>query len=141
MEASTAVMSAQTYTGFQQRKQSVDINHVPHHQREMHSRLLNWAMWVKPGQSASICPMFKTTFKSNSFQWHAPEYRPTCDVIDAQYMEKQVCKLPKKERDALVWWYVYKTGALKARKFFGETLEGLNGLVVNGRQMLINREE
>lgn len=118
----------------------VDVGHIPHHQRDMHDRLVNWAMWAKPGQSASICPMFKTTFKSNSFQWHQPEFRPTCDTLDAVVIEKAICKLPKANRDALVWWYIYRCGALKARKAFGVTEAGLNDLVVNGRQMMMDRE-
>ena len=118
---------------------SLDIGRVPHHQTDIHKRLQNWAAWVTPGNNLSICPMFKATFKSNSWQWHAPEYRETCDTNDAWKMEKEVCKLPKPNRDALVWWYVYRTGALKARKFLGVTLQGLDDLVVNGRQMLMNR--
>lgn len=120
-------------------KEKVDIGRVPHHQREVHEDLKNWAMWAKPGQSASICPMFKAMgYKSNSRQWHPVEYRPTCDIIAAQFMEKAICKLPKQNRDALIWWYIYPSGALKARKFFGVTEFGLDKLVVDARQMIMN---
>lgn len=118
-------------------KEKIDIGRVPAHQHFMHERLVNWAMWAKPGQSVSICPMFKQA-KSNSFQWHPPEYRPTCDTLDAQYMEKAICKLPDDNRKALVWWYIYRTGELAFRKKLGVTLERLDILVINGRQHLMN---
>lgn len=121
-------------------KVKVDVGHIPHHQGEMHDELLNWAMWAKPGTSASICPMFRAMgYMSNSRQWHQPDFRPTCDILAAQAMEKLICKLPKVNRDALVWFYIHRFGALKARKLFAVTEEGLNSLVVNARQMLMNR--
>ncbi len=118
-------------------KEKIDIARVPDHQKDMHDRLVNWALWAKPGQSVSICPMFRQA-KSNAFQWHPPEYRPTCDTLDAQYMEKAICKLPADNRKALVWWYIFRTGELAFRKKLGVTLDRLDALVVNGRQHLMN---
>lgn len=118
-------------------KKKIDIARVPAHQHSMHERLNNWAMWAKPGQSVSICPMFRQA-KSNAFQWHPPEYRPTCDTIDAQFVEKAVCKLPSEMRKAIVWWYIFRTGELAFRKKLGVTLERLDTLVINARQSLMN---
>lgn len=115
----------------------IDIGRVPEHQKHIHERLVNWAMYVKPGQSANISPMFRQC-KSNAFQWHPPEYRPTCDTQDGHLVEKAVCKLPKQNRDAIVWWYVYRFGELKARKMLGTTQAGLDRLVIDGRSMLAN---
>jgi hypothetical protein len=117
----------------------IDIGAVPHHQREMHKRLENWKRWAKPGAACAISPMFRTTFTSNSRQWHAPEHRETCDNADATMIEKAICKLPKDHREAICWWYLYPNiTATKARKYFGQTVVGLDKLVVDSRQMLLN---
>jgi len=122
-------------------KVAIDIGHIPHYQRDMHDRLINWAMWAKPGKTASICPMFMALgFKSNTRQWHPVEFRPTCDIFDAADMEKMICKLPKENRDALIWFYIYSgVSATKARKALGSTLEALNDRIIDARQMLMNR--
>jgi hypothetical protein len=117
----------------------IDLNAVPHHQRDMHSRLLNWAMWAKPGTSGKIHPMWAQS-KSNAWQWHPREFRPTCDTLDAHVMEKEICKLPKDFRDALIWFYIFSNVSVtKARKALAATIEGLNSRVIDGRQMLLNR--
>ena len=115
-----------------------DIGRVPHHQHAIHDRLVNWAMYVKPGQSVNVSPMFRQC-KSNAFQWHAPEYRPTCDTQDGHKVEKAICKLPAMNKDALVWYYLYRFGVLKARKLFGLTEAALDKLVIDSRTMLANR--
>ena len=121
-------------------KMKTPLDIVPLHQEEIHIKLMNWAMWVKPGQSASVCPMFQALgYKSNARQWHQPEYRETCRPLEAQAMEKLVCQLPESNRKAIVWWYVYCSGALKMQRRLGVNAEGLNSLVVNARTMLVNR--
>lgn len=118
----------------------IDLNSIPHHQREIHERLVNWAMWAKPGQGGKIHPMWAQS-KSNAWQWHPREFRPTCDTLDAHEMEKAICKLPKEFKDALIWFYIYgNVSVTKARKALGATIEVLNSRVICGRQCLMNRD-
>jgi hypothetical protein len=54
-------------------------------------------------------------------------------------VEKAICKLPKEHREALCWWYLYpQITVTKARKYFGQTVAGLDKLVTDARQMLLN---
>ena len=77
--------------------------------------------------------------RSNAWQWHVPEHRPTCDILKAQRTEKAVSKLPEKHRYAVRWCYVHRGHPAKAAKKAGVTIDGLYKLVRDGRQMLINR--
>lgn len=81
--------------------------------------------------------MFKQA-KSNAWQWHPPTIRETIDVMDAQYIEKLVCKLPMKNRIAIKWAYVIKCVPGHARKATGTNDSGLFKLLRDARQMLIN---
>jgi hypothetical protein len=117
----------------------IDLNAIPHHQKDMHDRLCNWAMWAKPGGSGKIHPMWAQS-KSNAWQWHPREYRPSCNTLEAHDMEKQITKLPEKNRNALIWFYIYaNVSATKARKWLGLTSDALAGTVIDARQMLMNR--
>lgn len=116
----------------------VDFHHVEDHQRDMDKRLQNWARWVKPRAPSWVSPMFRQA-RSNAWQWHAPEHRETCDILDAQVMEKEVCKLPAKQRDAVRWHYVFPCEPFRMCKALGVTEQALYGLVRDGRQMLMNR--
>ena len=118
----------------------IDMNAVPSHQKEMHDELINWAMWAKPGSGQKMHPMWAQS-KSNAWQWHPREFRPTCDVLQAQKTEKAICKLPSLHRNALIWFYIYsEVTVTKARKWLGVTIEMLNRLVNESRQMLMNRD-
>jgi len=50
-----------------------------------------------------------------------------------------VSALPESHKFALRWCYVYGGQPRKAAAHVGESLEGLQVLIVNSRQMLINR--
>lgn len=121
---------------------SVDFHHVEEHQRPIDDRLKNWGYWLMPRQPQLRCPMFSRAL-SQARQWHPPEYRQTCDILDAQLMEKMVCALPEKHRQAIqwayVWNYTHKVSPTAAAKYLGVSLQGLYELIRNGRQMLINR--
>jgi hypothetical protein len=79
--------------------------------------------------------------KSNAWQWHPREFRPTCDTQDAHVMEKEICKLPEKERKAIIWFYILAHMTVTTvRKGLGLTIEGLNNTIISARQMLMNRD-
>lgn len=88
-------------------KTFVDFHKVDEHHKEIHQRLLNWASWVQVHSGGKIHPMWKNA-RSNAWQWHTPEHRETCDILDAQKMEKEVSKLPPDERTAIRWMYVFR---------------------------------
>jgi hypothetical protein len=117
----------------------VDFHHVPETQVDIHERLLNWARWVmvRPQSAIGTSPMFRKA-KSNAWQWHTPEYRENCDILDAQYVEKVVAKLPPKRREAIRWAYVHQGMPSKAARKLGVSTEGLKRLIDDGRAMCKN---
>lgn len=121
-------------------KAKVDFHYVEPEHKSMDDRLCNWALWLQTSKGGYIHPMWAKA-RSNAWQWHTPEYRPTCDILDAQAMEKAVCALPEKHRKAVQWHYVYKFSPTAMARELGVSLDGLNDLVRVGRQMLINRSK
>lgn len=117
---------------------TVDFHHVEEHQRDMDKRLENWSLWLRVTDGLGRPHPMWANCKSNAWQWHPPEIRETCDMIDAQRMEKLVYSLPEKFREAIRWSYVYKFPPAKACRALAVTMDGLQLLVRNGRQMLIN---
>jgi DNA-directed RNA polymerase specialized sigma24 family protein len=116
---------------------SVDFNHVEEKHAEIHRRLEEWAIWVKPRSASWVQPMFRQ-FRSADV-WVAPEARGFVDAIAAQAVEKAVTALPDAHRSAVQWCYVFRTGPLKMCRALGVNREGLAMLVRDGRQMLVNR--
>jgi len=114
-----------------------DVFFVPQAQQEIDRRLENWSLWVRPGYSTGICPMFRMA-RSNARQWHVPEIGPTVDTKDAVTVERAIAKLPTKNAAVLRWYYVFRSGERKARQVFGETKDGLCKLVIDSRTMLKN---
>jgi len=93
-------------------------------------------MWVRVRPHSVVAPMWK--FYKAPPQWEPKEYRPTCDILDAQDFEKMVFKLPERHREALRWRYVYGGSPLRACKALGLSYDGLHRHVRDGRQMVIN---
>ena len=115
-----------------------DHHHIEAHHRVIDARLVNWARWVKVTPRAQVSPMFRM-YQSKSRQWHQPQIRDTVDLLDAQHIEKLMRHLPFKNREAVVWSYVYpELPPAKVRTYLGVTHSGLSQLVKDGRQMLLN---
>lgn len=117
---------------------AIDFQHVEDKHRAIHERLLNWGRWVTPGRSSFVSPMFRQ-YRSNAWQWHAPEYRESCDILDGQLVEKEISKLPEPHREALRWCYVHRCAAIHACRALAVSYAGLALLVRDGRQMMCNR--
>lgn len=120
-----------------QMKPTIDFARVEEHQLPIHDRLRNWARWVVVRPQSRVHVMFKN-YRSHAWQWYTPEIRETCDLIDAQALEKVVGTLPPKHRAAVRWAYVYRASPAIAVRELGLTYEGLYRHVRDGRQMLLN---
>lgn len=114
----------------------IDFHLIPDHQVEIHKRLSNWASWcrVKP-QAWSQHPLWKQ-YKSNWRQWHTPEYRESCDILDAIRIEQTVRVLPNGNRDALRWFYVHGGNPSGFAKSLGVSKDTLQKLITDGRSMV-----
>ncbi len=122
------------------KRDAIDFHVIPEKQQAIHARLENWASWVKPRQSWPVHPMFRQC-RSNAWQWHPPEHRPTCDTQDAVKLENIIGTMPEPFRTALRWWYVFPIPPWHARKYFATTTEGLDRLVKDARTMLANLDQ
>lgn len=122
------------------RNDYIDFHAVADLHLDIHARLENWARWVRtsPQSGWTASPMWRQV-KSLARQWHVPEYRENCDLLDAHEMERQVRLLPNGHRDAIRWCYVYGGQPGKAAKLIGVSKDMLKKLVEDGRQMLKNR--
>lgn len=122
------------------RKQSaVDFSHVPEHQRAMDARLANWAKWCgRDVASPSTSPMFILMPRLIRAEPGSP-VATDADHEDAARIAKGVAALPEKHRQSLAWCYIKPCAPVHAVRRLGVTMRGLADLVVDARQMLINR--
>lgn len=120
------------------RRDSIDFHRLECGEDTMHTRLVNWALYVQVRGVRWQSPIWRLG-KSNGRQWHEPRLKAIADALDGHKIEKAVAQLPAPHRDALRWFYVYRTHPTKARKALGVTEEGLSQLVRDGRTMLRNR--
>ena len=118
-------------------KPHIDFNAVSYAHEGIHKRLLEWARYVQPRRPHWVHPMWRWT--ESSKLWAPPEPSIPIDTEKASAVEKAVGLLPANHAFALRWCYVYGGQPRKAAQHVGESLEGLQLLIVGGRQMLINR--
>jgi len=110
---------------------------VPDGHQKMDRRLREWARWCRPRKRSAVHPMWRTYVASNVHD--APPPSTPLDTIDAQRLEKAVYALPDRHAFAIRWAYVFKSNPRRAAQHIGESLRGLEQLINDGRQMLINR--
>ena len=118
---------------------NVDYNHVPERHAAIHARLENWRRWVIVRPNGwQTHPMWRNSRTSR--QWEAsPHISTPVDTIDAALIEKAVCALPDKHRDAIRWWYVHAGNPVAMARSLAVSKQGLADLVDAGRTMLANR--
>jgi DNA-directed RNA polymerase specialized sigma24 family protein len=121
------------------KRDTIDFFLVEAHQIAIHERLCNWARYVAVRFTPAQHPMWRQS-QSGSRQWHYPEPREEIDALDGMALERAISKLPVAHREALRWHYVWRTGPAKIRRLLGVTNGGLQKLVRDGRQMLMNRQ-
>lgn len=118
-------------------REAVDFHFVPEHQEAMHLRLLNWARAQRNSSGSATAPMFRQYRSSD--QWAQPNVSMPVDQRDAARINAAWQQLPGKHRAAIGWHYVTPGSPTKACKGIGCTMADLARLVVDGRQMLVNR--
>lgn len=117
----------------------VDFHLVPAHQFAMDGRLRNWGTWCNSRAAASSSPMFRL---SASDQWgRRPGVGQSLDRSDAIVIARAVTALPEAHAASLNWYYVKPVSPRRAAEALGVSFEGLAALVIDARQMLINRLE
>lgn len=120
-------------------RQYVDFAHIPVHQIDMHVRLEGWAQWVRPNKPVwKMQPMWRY-FRSGWRQWYVPDLHVPISTLEASETEKAISQLPENERNALRWYYVYRTHPARMARELGATQMALAEYVIRGRTMLINR--
>jgi hypothetical protein len=121
------------------RREDVDFSAaVPYAHEAMDKRLRDWARWCRPKKGGYIHPMWRGMLSSNAFEVAVPSI--PLNTLDAHEIEKGVRALPEQHAFAVRWAYVYGGNPRKAAQHAGETVAGLDRLVNDGRQMLINRK-
>ncbi len=120
-----------------------DETTVPAHQRNMHSRLIDWAAWNRSRAAQNVSAGFELHRSTNTFEtreYGAVTIVPLDKIASAQ-LAKAVAALPEKERQAIHWYYVHHRTPkpLDKARALAVSLLGLRELCDRGRQMLINR--
>lgn len=113
----------------------IDFHAIAPEQSAIHDRLVNWGSWCNSNGGPTVSPMFRQA-KSNAWQWHAPEIRVTCDLLDAWHVEQHMRKLPRRERDSLVWCYVTRSKPIHACRLLGVSNGRLYELLYSARNNL-----
>ena len=118
-----------------------DLTTIPPQQRGIDLRLVNWARWARVYQSRFVAPMFRLYRpENNEAEGYTHEDKPPpIDPSDAIKVEKGVVQLPDAHKAAVFWFYRIGTRPTAACRAIGVSREGLASLIVDGRQMLVNR--
>ena len=103
--------------------------------------------WQEELERALECSRAVAVFlgPSGISSWHNEEMRSAIDRRTHNKEHRVIpvllpdTELPEKHRLAVSWHYIRPVNPSRARKQLGVTLDGLQRLVIDGRQMLINR--
>jgi len=118
----------------------VDFHAVEAHQRDIDRRLQNWGRWCNGTTAPMTSPMFRMTPPPPRVRGDlAYQSSNPVDAMDAAKVAKAVAALPQAHRSAINWSYVKPVSPKRACQAIGTSMEGLQWLVRDGRQMLINQ--
>ena len=117
-----------------------DFNHIDVRHAAINAKLEGWGRWVtQTDTGGSVSPMFRQ-YRSHAWQWEAPQLHAKGDPNEHMEIEKSVVRLPEKNRAAVQWAYAFHWVPVSAiRKELGMTRSALGQLLVDSRDMLINR--
>ena len=121
-------------------RESVDFHAVEPHQREIDGRLRNWGLWCNGTTVSLTSPMFRMTPPPPRVRGDMAYSLNVVDRMDAAKVARAVAALPAPHRAAINWSYVKPVSPRRACQAIGTTMDGLQQLVRDGRQMLINRK-
>jgi DNA-directed RNA polymerase specialized sigma24 family protein len=120
---------------------AIDFHAVEPHQRDIDKRLHNWGRWCNGTTAPMTSPMFRMTPPPPRVRGDlAYQSGKPVDAMDAAKIAKAVAALPQSHRAAINWSYVKPVSPKRACQAIGTSMQGLQWLVRDGRQMLINRE-
>ena len=120
------------------KRSEIDINYIEPRHHAVHDRLTNWGRWAEERPAYKTCPMFRMA-RSSSRQWHPVTVKDHIDILDAAVLEKVVVSLPVPHKKAMIWFYVHRYGENKYRRQHGYTLDTLQKIVTDARDMVINK--
>lgn len=121
----------------------IDFTIVEPHHAAIHGRLENWGIWSRGRYSPGSAPGF-ARYRSPSVVDRygrvlaAPKSEPL-DIGDARRIGAAVSLLPEPHRKALNWFYLQRSSPMQGCQDVGTTMWGLQLLIRDGRQMLVNR--
>lgn len=117
-----------------------DYHHVPARQDAIHLRLEQWGLWVRyRPHTWATHPMWRMS-KSNAWQWHVPELKPALNPIECLEVERAVAIIPEPFRVSVRWCYASPWVPVSViRRETRTTKEGLEELIIRGRDMVNNR--
>lgn len=120
------------------REEHVDYFLVRDEHAAIHARLEAWARWVRVRpQGWQVAPMFRQ-YRSKAWQWERPEPREAVNIPEALEMERAVSLLPKKNREAIRWCYVFSGSPAAMARRLAVSKQGLLDLIGQGRTMVKN---
>lgn len=120
------------------RRDAIDFHEVSQAHEAIHARLQNWARWCNGRAGSNVSPMFRGYRNREAGDAPPMSFMPV-DKLDAAKIAKAVIALPEKHRAAVNWSYVKPVAPMRAARSLAVSLEDLARLVVDGRQMLLNR--
>ena len=120
--------------------QQVDFHVVEQNQREIDRRLLNWGKWCNGTGAPSTSPMFRLCPPPPRVRGDLNMHASHVDTADAAQIAKAVSALPDSHRAAVNWAYVKPVSPRRACQTIGTSMVGLQLLLRDGRQMLINHK-
>lgn len=122
---------------------TADFGEVSPEHAEMDARLENWGRWCNSRERPKVAAGFSMagfdSFTERSDRTYGALTQVSVDGAAAQVIAKAVAHLPGPHRSAVQWNYVKKRDPRGAARSLGVTLPQLAALVIDGRQMLINR--
>lgn len=115
----------------------IDFHIVEPRHNYIHAMCCNWTRWVKVRKETGwhMHPMWRNA-KSGAWQWHTPEYRETCDIIEAMRVEEAVRKLPHAHRLVLRWAYVFGGDPKGFARKMGMTTQRMYNILCESRTKL-----
>lgn len=119
--------------------QYVDFNYIEPGHQAVDAWLVNWARWSMNRGGSGVQPMFRYYRSTDAAQIYGALSANPVDAIAGQAAQKAVTGLPVKHRLAISWCYIKRTKPRLAAQSLGESLPGLQVLIRNARQMLVNR--
>lgn len=113
--------------------QYVDFVKLDDDEKIIDKRLRNWAIWVRPSRGiGSVHPMFR--WYRPTEHWEGLGDKTSCDIQDAQAIERVMRELSNPERLSLKWYYLEFSSPTKLCKILNLSLDDLRLIVKKARK-------